>query len=256
MEDSYGDVHRVLLTYIRAVRSVSAETMARKIEILATHYPLDVSDPQRALRELISSINVKIEKFGFKIDVIRDQDTHVIHYAFVNTRFDEFIQGCTSYSAPELDTIKQLIDTVINAHNYVFSVLYAMAKQRVTSVLKQKTSDSVILLQRLVDDGWLEITDLDRVVLSPACLAELRKYLDDKYGYFSAADPLGKLLKCFVCGDTVTLGYKCGQDNCYAAFHKKCLNFYLRDHEACPVEPCGTRILDKRVVGPIVEEGI
>lgn len=253
MEHVYGDVHRVLLTYIRAVKCVSAEAMARKIDILSNHYEFDGTDPQLILRELISAINVKIEKFGFKVEVSRDQETHLIQYLFINTRFDEFIQGCTNYSAPELDTIKQLIDSIINANNYVYSVLYAMAKQRATSVLKQKTSDSVILLQKLVDDGWIEITDLDRVVLSSMCLAELRNYLDDKYGYLSISDSLGKLLKCFVCENIVTLGYKCDSKECCAAYHKKCLGFYERDHEECPIEQCGRKVSELSVVGPIVE---
>lgn len=254
MDESYGDVHRVLLTYIRAVKNVSAEAMARKLDILAHHYDLDVSDLPKVLRELISAINVKIEKFGFKIDVIRDQDTHSIQYAFVNTRFDEFIQGCTTYSAPELDTLKQLIDTIITAKNYVYSVLYAMAKQRTTSVLKQKTGDSVILLERLVDDGWLEITDLDRVVLSPMCLAELGDFLSRKYGYITAEDILGKLLKCIVCESVVTLGYRCERKDCHVAYHKKCLNFYRRNHDECSAAGCGRKVLDTQTVGPFVDE--
>lgn len=247
---SYTDVHRILVTYIRAVRSVPADVMARKVQILALHFDLDQIEPQALVRELVSTINVHIEKLGFKIDAVREQQTNSLTYVFVNTRFDEVIQGCTNYSVPELDAIKQLIDEIVNASGYAFNVLYAMAKQRVTTVLKQKTADGVYLLRRLVDDGWLEVTPRDRVLLSSLCIAELRTYLDDKYGVFSAADPLGRLLKCAVCEDLVTMGRKCKGYECHLAFHNKCYGVYERRNENCTNSECGLPISEAITVGP------
>lgn len=241
----------MLITYVRAVKSVSADAMARKVAILTNHFDLDQTDPAALLRDLISTINVNIERFGFKIDAVRDQANNSVIYVFINTRFDEIIQGCTTYTPAELDTLKQVIDGIVTARNYAFSMLYAMAKQRTTAVLKQKTSDGVNLMQRFVDDGWLEITDLGRVVLSALCLAELRTYLDDKYGFFSDSDLLGKLLRCHVCGDTVTLGCKCDRSECPVAYHKKCLSVFQRNGEECPGNDCSSSILETTVVGPV-----
>lgn len=247
---SYTDVHRIFVTYIRAVRSVPAHILARKVEILSRHFDLEEKDPQASIRELVSTINVHIEKFGFKIDAVREQSSNSLTYVFVNTRFDEVIQGCTNYTVPELDTIKQLINGIVNAPNYDFSVLYAAAKQRATTVLKQKTADGVYLLKRLVDDGWLEIVTHDRVVLSALCLAELRTYLDDKYGVLSAADPMGKLLKCIICEEFVTVGRKCKGEECHVAFHNKCYGVYERRNEKCVNLECGLLVTEVTVVGP------
>ena len=248
--ETYGEVHRVLVTYMRAVRTVPAEVLARKAAILARHFELDASDPRKLTHELVSTVNVQIGRLDFHIDAVHDQRTNALQYMFVNARFDEYIQSCTAYSAPELDVIKQLVDSVVCAHRYAYSVLYAMAKQRATAVLKQKTSDAVYLLRRVVDDGWIEVTSLDRVVLSALCLAELRTYLDDKYGFMTAADPLGKLLRCIVCEEIVTVGRKCGDDECYAAFHNKCFGVYLHRHVECPNAGCSISLQDSVVVGP------
>lgn len=245
--DQYGEIHRILVTYVRAVRTVPADVLTRKAEILGAKFGLE-TEPQVLLRDLISTINVNIEKLGFKIDVVRDQDTSVVRYVFVNTRFDEFIQGCTAYTPAELDAIKHLIDSIVESREYAYSVLYAMAKQQTTAVLKQRTSDAVVLLRRLVEDGWFEMTDLDRMVLSLLCLAELRTYLDDKYGVLTDSDAQGKLLRCNVCEELATMGRKCR--GCHVAFHHKCYTVYERGHDQCPNGQCRESIRETVVVGP------
>lgn len=249
MEISYGDPHRILLTYVRAVKGVPALTMERKIAIMGHHFELEQKDPLKLVRELISAINARIEKFGFKINLVRDQISGELQYVFINTQFDEAIQGCTTYSAPELDAIKQLIEEIVNARDYGFSILYSMAKQRTTAVLKQKTSDSVLLLGRLVDDGWIEVSEQDRVHLSSMCLSELRTFLAETYGFFSAEDSQGKLLKCAVCKDIVTVGTKCSNGACYMTYHDKCFAIYERRHEVCSNADCVRKLDDAVQVG-------
>lgn len=227
------EAHRVLLTYIRARKVVDEDEMQNRMAIIVSKFNLD-GTPETLLREYISSINVGLEKFAFKIETVRDQEARRLQYVFINTRFDDVIQACTPYTPPELDAVKQLIDEVVNASNYGFCMPYGNAKQLVGSVLKQRAGDAGYFLTRLVDDGWIEVTSQNRIVLSPASLAELKVYLSDRFGYLLADDSLGKLLTCHVCGDVVTFGVKCQTRSCPSAFHGKCSEVYLRGNEGCP----------------------
>lgn len=249
MASSITEAHKVLLTFVRARKIILEDEMNEKFPILAAHFGLDQQNLQTLLREYISTINVALEKFAFKIDTVRDQESRKLLYVFINTRFDEVIQACTPYTPPELDAVKQVIDEIINANNFAFCFPFGNAKQLVGSILKQRASDAGYFITRLVDDGWIEITDLNRLVLSPASLAELKAYLGDRFGYFLAEDSLGKLLTCMNCKDLVTLGVKCKNRECPTSFHRKCAEVYFRDNEECPSETCSDNLEEMLDVG-------
>ncbi|SGZ46935.1 CIC11C00000000610 [Sungouiella intermedia] len=249
MASSITECHRVLLTFIRTRKIVLEDEMDTKFPILISHFGLDSENPS-LLREYISTINVALEKHAFKIETIRDQESRKLQYVFINTRFDDVIQGCTPYTPPELDAIKQVIDEIINASNFSFCFPQGNAKQLVGSTLKQRASDATYFVARLVDDGWIEITQLNRLVLAPASLAELKEYLADRFGYFLVDDLLGKLLVCHTCGDLVTLGVKCKSRDCGSSFHKKCAEVYMRSNDGCPSSSCSDTLEDMVKVGP------
>ncbi|OBA19346.1 hypothetical protein METBIDRAFT_13640 [Metschnikowia bicuspidata var. bicuspidata NRRL YB-4993] len=185
MSDEFSEAHRVLLTYLRAVKCISADDLLEKFSVLSTHFGIDTSKPMEAMRDYIAEINVQIARAHFKIASIRDQETDIQHYVFINTKSDEVIQACTSYTVPELDTIKHLIDSIVNSHDYAYALPYGNAKQQTTTLLKQKASELDLFIRRLVDDGWINLTDQNRLVLSCASLAELSTYLQDRFGVFS-----------------------------------------------------------------------
>lgn len=224
------EAHRVLITYLRAVRSVSAPLLTEKFKRIAEHFEIDTKDePAAKLREYISDLNVRLERYSFKIEAARDQVLGEAVYVFVNTKADSVIQGCTPYSPSELDAIKQMIDSIISS-DFEFCLPYGNAKQQVASVAKLRLNDADFFLTRLVNDGWINITSNSRVVLSTATLAELKTYLIDRFGIFSPEDPLGKLLSCNVCGDLVTYGIKCPSEVCHVSFHNKCFTVFSRQN--------------------------
>lgn len=244
MDSQYTEAHRVLLTYLRSVRAISVDKLTAKFKILAEDLEIEVSDPLTSLREYIATINYNLERFGFKVETARDQALGDLQYVFVNAKFDDVIQKCTPYTPPELDAVKQLIDSIVEASLYEFCVPYGNAKQQAGSVLKLRASDAAFFLTRLIDDGWIEVTSHNRVVLSSAALAELKVYLTDRFGVMTAEDSLGKLLVCHVCGDLVTLGAKCPQSECPSAFHRKCYSVFARGRTECPNRRCGA-VLEK-----------
>lgn len=239
---SYSEAHRALLTYVRATKVTPAERLEAHFAKIAAHFDTDPS-----LRDAVASINVKLERFGFKIDSSWDQRLGQALYVFINTRFDDIIQSCTPYSPPELEAIKGLVDSIISAHDYAFSFPIGNARRQVAVAGNKNTGDAAHVLVRLVDDGWLETTGHNRVILAPAALAELRAYLVDRFGVFSRADPQGKLLACHVCRGLVTAGVKCGDRSCAAAFHDRCMALFLRAADACP--DCAAPLDEARAVG-------
>lgn len=232
----FTEAHRVLLTYLRAVRHVSAPVMAEKFQRIAEHFEIETNgDPGSKAKEYISDINLRIQKYYFKVESARDQVLGDIVYVFVNTRQDAVIQACTPYLPSELDAIKQMIDSIVAA-DFEFCLPFGNAKQQVASVAKLRLGDADYFLSRLVNDGWFNITSNNRVVLSTPAIAELKTYLVDRYGKFSPEDPQGKLLDCHVCGDLVTYGIKCNQTSCSTSFHKKCFTVFSRQNPElkCP----------------------
>ncbi|EEQ37686.1 putative non-structural maintenance of chromosomes element [Clavispora lusitaniae] len=238
----YTEAHRALLTYIRAVKVVSADRLTAQFSLVAEQYSL-----QESLRDFLATINVRLERYGFKIDSTWDQDSGAALYVFVNTRLDDVIQSCTPYSPPELDAIKELIDTIVSAPGYIYACPMVNARQQIASTLKRPASDATYLLKQLVDDGWVSFTSHNRVVLAPAALAELRAYLEDRFGIFSTADPQGKLLVCNVCRGLVTLGQKCITGDCPTSFHDRCMASYQRGGHGCPA--CGKSLEETQSVG-------
>lgn len=59
----YTEAHRALLTYIRAVKVVSADRLTAQFSLVAEQYSL-----QESLRDFLATINVRLERYGFKID--------------------------------------------------------------------------------------------------------------------------------------------------------------------------------------------
>lgn len=247
---AYTEAHRILLTYIRGLKVVSSESLLQAYQTLCQEMDLETgSDIQVSLSTFISEINMKLDKFNFRISSIRDQSTEEILYVFVNTEFDEAIQDCTNYTPPELDCIKQLVDNIINSHGYVYSLLYKITKQLIMGVLKVKGSDADFFLQRMVDDGWIELSAHKKVVVSSATLVELHGYMIDRFGVFSQADSAGKLLECVLCKELVMMGKKCANNECYKAFHNKCYTLYIRDQTECPNRACERLLGDTITVG-------
>lgn len=238
MSGVYSEAHKVLLTYIRSVRCISADELLEKFVILGEHFDIQMEEPMAMMRDYIAEINVRIAKAYFKIASVRDQETQEQQYVFINTKSDQFIQACSPYNVPELDAIKHLVDSIINANGYAFGLPYGNAKQEVATVLKQKLGEADTFIRRLVDDGWINLTDQHRLVLSPMSIAELAEYLKDRFGVFSLSDTLGKLLNCVVCNEVVTFGKKCPNTECPVSFHSKCFDVFRRDNRVCPNRTC------------------
>lgn len=245
MEDiPYGEPQRVLLTFLRMVKCISVSKLTERFQILVEGFELPASTK---LQTLISQINSRIDDYGFRIEQTRDQALGQLLYVFVNTRSDEWIQKLTPYLPAELEALNQVIESIVCSDNFSYAFPLRMAKMTYASLNKAKASEAQYFFERLEDEGWLLVSPKENLVLLPLSLVELKKYLVDSYGYYSADDPTGRMLKCLKCGDFVTIGKKCGTETCAVSYHRNCLAVQMRADKDCI--RCGTSLEEVVTVG-------
>lgn len=249
----YAESHQILLTYIRAIRDVSRTRLLGKFALIADEFALVTPEDSVAslLDDHILAINARLEPLGMKIDELRHQVSAVPYYVFVNTKLDDTIKGATGYSAPELDAFKQIIDDVVDAGN-AFSVGLVNAHQKVAACTSRPQKEAAFFVDRLVDDGWLELSTMDKLVLSIRALSELETYLMERFGARADYNDDCKLYVCGQCREIVTLGFTCGDLKCPIGFHQKCLDIYRRNDGSgelkCPqFGSCGGKLAQEDV---------
>lgn len=222
-QNNYGEIHRILLTYIRSVRFANHENV---VNVLAKC--LDTQSQEEAADKLtsyISTINTKISHHGFRIDRSRDHATGELYYIFINTIADEVAKTNTNFSTVELDAIKKVIEEIVESGlEYAVSSLFAT--QIVSNAIKKSLREASSLIQTCIEDGWFNRTLNDKLLLSIRTKSELKKYMIEKFG-IRGKDIGGRILVCNQCNDVNTIGFKCPTDICSINFHAKCLSVYL-----------------------------
>lgn len=227
----YSEVHRTLLTYIISVRYINHIELELKFRTIVQKLGpqlLDDKTLEDVLKEHITSINSKISSHGFKIDKTRHQVSGQLYYVVINTVSDEVIKGNTNYSVNELDTIKQIIDELVESSSIEFSIGVVNAIQKVSSGLNKTMKEAGVVITKFIDDGWFSLTFNDRLILSVRSLSELKRYLIDRYG-INNSETNGKIFSCYQCNEINTLGIGCPMIDCPVSFHYKCFDIYIRN---------------------------
>ncbi|KAK6456937.1 Nse1 non-SMC component of SMC5-6 complex-domain-containing protein [Scheffersomyces xylosifermentans] len=238
------EIDRIVLTYIRSVKYISHDELLRSFKLIKSRSETDNEvqeegiDPlqwESLLDKSLSTINTNISRHGFKIDRKKDEISGELYFIFINTVSDDIIKQNTNYSVPELDAIKSVIDDIVEASGYQFSIGRVNAQQRVAANLSRTLRDSSSFVDKLIDDGWF-ISTLDgtRLLLSIKSLSELKNYLIDRYGTTADEGNRGKMHLCHHCKEIVTLGYTSTRDGHIQSFHYKCYDVYIRSSGSKP----------------------
>ncbi|RLV85984.1 Non-structural maintenance of chromosomes element 1 [Meyerozyma sp. JA9] len=236
--DAYGEVHRTILTHVRACKVIGRVQLEADLQqiVAAVSQTTDSGDDsdQAKIDDFISTINSRITNHGMKITQSRSQVTNETYFLFVNTLSDDIIKTNSTYSVGELDAIKKLIDEIFES-GLSYSIGLVPATQVVAATLNKPMREAGVFIEDLVDQGWLNITVHDQVILSMRGLCELERYLLDRYGI---TEQDGSVYTCFQCKEIVTLGRKCCR--CHTAFHYKCGDVWLKSAKLgqCPREGC------------------
>ncbi|RLV93508.1 hypothetical protein JA1_002285 [Spathaspora sp. JA1] len=182
----YTEIHRVLLTHIRSCKYIYQSELLEAFKIIYSNLSGGVEPveqpTQQQLDKYLGDINSKITPHGFKIDRRNNELTGELCYIFINTLGDDIIKQSSVYSVPELDTIKQIIDDIVEAPGYKFSLGKVNVQQKIANSLNKTLKEAASLVDRLIDDGWFEVTLEDRIILSIKTITELKSYLIDRHG--------------------------------------------------------------------------
>ncbi|KAG7695076.1 hypothetical protein KL933_003325 [Ogataea haglerorum] len=236
--EEYGDLHRSLLQFLMAVKSVEFEvlhTIFVKLVIQCllekNHPEPSNSDQERYLRELLEQtrpelptltseslvktlalINRELAALDLEIVETLAQDNEKnINVSFVNTKSSPSIKLSTSYTEKEISVINQLIDQMFESplddeDNLTYSLSYTQALN-VAKRNIQTITDAQKFINKLESSGWLE-TAKGKYTLSARALAELKSYLIAKFEIKSAENPDGAVSWCHGCNEIITMGYR------------------------------------------------
>ncbi|KAI5968971.1 hypothetical protein CANMA_001967 [Candida margitis] len=222
----YTEAHRVLLTYIRSVKTIKLQELLDAFALICQRLGVAEHPTRDLLNQYVADINIQISQQGFKIDRKNDEVDGSLHFIFINTIVDDIMKESSLYTTTELVSIKVIIEDIIEAPNFAFSTSRTSAQQIVAAQQNKVTKDAVAFVDRLIDDGWFDATLNDYLVLSVKSLCELKQYLIDGYGRGSEEGG-EKLLICCQCKEIVTLGYYTLEKD---AFHRKCYDVYCRNN--------------------------
>lgn len=221
----YGTSHRVLLTYIRSVKYISYNDLISRFSAILDHLSIEIDQTiDQCLLDHINLINQYIGDHGFKVERRIDEATNVLHYVFVHLDMnDETSKTLSNFSINELDTIKKLIENIVEAPSFEYSIGKVNARQIIIAAQNKTSSEALAFISSLIDNGWFVITLEDRLLLSQRSITELKTYLINRYGTF---DSDGKIILCKECNNIVTLGSYIPELN--SGFHYRCLDIYQK----------------------------
>ncbi|POW14181.1 hypothetical protein PSTT_03194 [Puccinia striiformis] len=152
--------------------------------------------------QFYGEINDRIERFGFRIDILSDEGIGPIdidqleqesngssrrvrtkrHMALVNTRSDESAKLGTEFTSNEISLYKKIVDRIILSANYRYCIpnhdCLRLASTLQTNI---KKSDAEKLLKVLVKKGWLLQSTTGHYSLSIRSKLELKLYIEENY---------------------------------------------------------------------------
>ncbi|OAV92900.1 hypothetical protein PTTG_02732 [Puccinia triticina 1-1 BBBD Race 1] len=193
-------------------------------------------------------INERIERFGFRIDILSDEGLGPIDMdeieqessstrrlktkrwmAMVNTRSDGTAKFGTDFNPTEISLYKKMVDRIILSANYRYCISHHDCL-RLTSTLKpvMKKSDAEKFLCVLVNRGWLSKSRTGCYSLSIRSKLELKSYIDENYNEEDRPP------QCAACREIVMRGFKCPNSECPKAMHVMCIVNQTKQAHVCP----------------------
>ncbi|EEB08948.1 Smc5-6 complex non-SMC subunit 1 [Schizosaccharomyces japonicus yFS275] len=164
--------------------------------------------------DVIDDINRALHDLDFQLKRVLDQIDGRVFWYLQNMSSDTVSQQATFYPSIEVEFFRYLIEWIIQAENYAFSLssldIHRLAAKEEKLPLATHTVESY--LQDFERDEWLVQRD-GMYSLSNRSLADLEQYLRTEYE--------NSVFECNACRGIVTLGGLC---NCGYCLHVYCCN--------------------------------
>jgi hypothetical protein len=174
----------------------------------------------------IAECNIQLINFDLEIRPIRDQKNGHELFAFINTVSDDPMQLGTLHNPDEIKFIRVMLEEMFDKNNEVESaeIMAITATQAVN--LKSRQKDEIklsakeinSLLDDLVANGWLRLSENKYYNLTPRAVAELQPYLLETFN----GDEEDKIHTCNQCSNIVVIGDRCSNQECNVYLHRYC----------------------------------
>jgi hypothetical protein len=300
--DGYDDSNRAFLQAFLARSVLTLETAKPILAALLTYRGGREVQPQDAtiedLNMYIAEANRRLSPLDLEIRSTFHQQTRERVYALVNTTSDPLTQLATTYSPDEIVYLKKLLDAMFDGQNnkgkreaMCLSGIDAIHVGRAQSSNRLDTTengsgatqssnagmlgarDAEAMLNKLLEEGWLEKSRHGFYSLSPRALMELKGWLVDTYNdEDDAGERREKIKFCHACKEIITVvsgqffnfpqvdgevadngacvqGQRCARRECPCRLHDICTQNFFRMHrtQACPI--CKTEWDGEHYVG-------
>lgn len=174
-------------------------------------------------------------------------------------------QLATRFSASEIAYIRRLLDAMFETNNTSVRETMAVKQVDANNLAKPRRNrqsqaaslvedgenqaqdtgitiaESDLVLDELVKDGFLLLSNHGYYSLAPRALLELHSYLKETYNETAEDDedePTIRIRDCEGCREIVTYGIRCNNRECGVRWHDRCANQYYRnkskDGKKCP----------------------
>uniref|UniRef100_A0A8C4NKY5 Non-structural maintenance of chromosomes element 1 homolog n=1 Tax=Eptatretus burgeri TaxID=7764 RepID=A0A8C4NKY5_EPTBU len=216
------DAHRLFLQHLMVRPCLEAPEVC-KLQEQCCHAFEEHYEPD-SLKNFVETINGNLIPLGF-VEIrqgVSQEGSKV--YALVNTAETEITLMASDYTESELEVFKMILEqVVVSSQGSVSSVRVLNLSDKIKGK-KIKKDEVQVLLQRLVQDGWLFDNNGD-ISLSTRCLLEMEPYICRHYPDVD---------KCFLCKTIALQGEACAECNC--RMHSYCAKKYMKPNRStfCP----------------------
>ncbi|KIV90383.1 hypothetical protein PV10_07692 [Exophiala mesophila] len=232
--DDYSDANRAFLQAMLSCSFLTLESARPLLAALQSYnegkevLPEDISAED--LNRYVSQANDKVSPLDLEIRTTFHQRTREKVYALVNTTSDAMTQLATSYTPDEIAFVKRMLDEMFDGrHNTTRTEAMCLSgidaiklgrapnNRRETqnadadnantqsSLGSLSPKEAETLLDKLVQEDWLEKSRAGFYSLSPRALLELKGWLIDTYNEDEDGEKRDKIKTCYACKDIVTV---------------------------------------------------
>ena len=278
---NYTDANRAFLQAFLSRGVLTLETAKPIIAAVLTYrdgrevLPHDVTIED--LNAYITDANQRLSPLDLEIRSTFHQLSRERAYALVNTTSDPLTQLATTYNPDEIVYVKKLLDAMFDGQNNkgkreamclsgIEAIQVGRAPNRRETQLNDNATqfsagilgakDAESMLNKLVDEGWLEKSKRGFYSLSPRALMELKGWLIDTYNDEDEDGEREKKIKfCHACKEIITVvrqpwmstvrlgadiglqGQRCARRECPCRLHDICTqNFFrMQRSQTCPI---------------------
>lgn len=222
-----NEIDKVLLTIIRSLSHLNQKNLIIYFQKILNHFSnhafvFDLIE--NFVNERIFIINKKISDQGFKIKRVKDELSNEFHYVYTNSVMNNDNRSFTTYSKNEIQSLKLIIDTIMIADNNQFSIERKECEKIICKKLLFSLRDASLFIEKVINDGWINLTKKNKLILTLRLFAEMKTYMINRY------KDIGIIHICKLCEDLVTIGVLIKKKNTTDLyFHYECHKIYLRN---------------------------